>query len=141
LGQALLLQGRLREARDSARRCLQLLPQPHPLRQVVTRLLRQCERLLVLDARLPAVLKGESAAASTAERLEYARLCQSKKLYTAATRFAADAFAVDPKLADNLGTGHRYSAVCAALAAAGRGQDAGQLAAPERARLRRQALT
>jgi hypothetical protein len=53
----------------------------------------------------------------------------------------ADAFAADPKLADDLTAGHRYNAACyAALAAAGQGEDAAKLDAKERARLRKQAL-
>jgi tetratricopeptide (TPR) repeat protein len=141
LGQALLLQGRFREARDSTRRCLQLLPRGHPQRPLGSQQLRQCERLLVLDARLPALLQGKAQAASAAERLEYADLCQRKQLSSAAARFSAEAFAADPKLADNLLTGHRYNATCsAALAGNGQGQDASQLGAPERARLRQQAV-
>jgi hypothetical protein len=123
------------------RRCLELLPPRHPLRPLASRLLEQCERSLALEARLPAVLQGKAAPASAPERLEYARLCGVKKVYAAAARLYAEAFAADPKLADNLATGHRYSAACASvLAAAGQGQDAGRLDARERARLRRQAL-
>jgi tetratricopeptide (TPR) repeat protein len=142
LGQALLLQGHLREARDSTRRCLQLLPPRHPRRSFVSQQLRQCERLLVLDARLPCLLQGKVQVASPAEGLEYAALCYLKKLSSAAVRLCAEAFATDPKLEDNLAADHRYFAACsAALAAAGQGQDAIQLTAQERARLRRQALT
>jgi serine/threonine-protein kinase len=141
LGVTLLQQGRIAEARDSMRHCLQLLPKGHPLRQFVSQQLAQYERLLALDARLPALLKG-TARLTAAEHLEYAQLCGLKKLFAAATRFSATAFAADPKLADNLLAGHRYNAACnAALAGSGQGQDAAQLDASERARLRRQALT
>jgi hypothetical protein len=103
--------------------------------------LRRCERLLDLEARLPALLQGKIQPASPAERLEYAGLCQLKKLYTAVVRFYAEAFTADPKLANNLLAGHRYQAACAAaLAGSGQGQDASQLDSQERARLRRQAL-
>jgi tetratricopeptide (TPR) repeat protein/tRNA A-37 threonylcarbamoyl transferase component Bud32 len=141
LGEVLLWQGRFRQARDSTRRCLHLLHPRHRLRPLTSRQLRQCERLLVLEARLPALLQGKAQAASPAERLEYAGLCQFKKLYTAAVRFHAEAFTADPKLADNLASGRRYGAACsAALAVAGQDKDAGQLTAPERAHLRRQAV-
>lgn len=51
------------------------------------------------------------------------------------------ALELDPKLADDLGAGHRYDAAgLAALSAAGRGEDAGELGDPERARLRKLAL-
>jgi tetratricopeptide (TPR) repeat protein/tRNA A-37 threonylcarbamoyl transferase component Bud32 len=141
LGETLLGQGRFRAARASLRRCLQLLPPIHPLRTWASGQQRQCERLLVLEAGLPALLQGKAPAASAAERLEYADLCQRKQLFSAAARFSAEAFAADPKLADNLLTGRRYNATCsAALAGNGQGKDASQLDAPERARLRQQAV-
>jgi serine/threonine protein kinase/Tfp pilus assembly protein PilF len=141
LGQALLQQGRLTEARDSTRRCLQLLPQRDPMRLIASQQLRQCERLLVLDARLPALLQGQAQPASATEHLEYADLCQRKRWYGAAAHFAAAAFAADPKLADNPATGQRYNAACwAARAVVGQGQDK-HLAAGERARCRQQAVT
>src|SRR5262249_58330209 len=60
----------------------------------------------------------------------------------AAAGFAAEAFAADPKLADDLKAAHRYDAARhAALAAAGQGEDAGKLGGSERRALRRQALT
>src|SRR5262249_45147269 len=60
----------------------------------------------------------------------------------AAARLYADAFAAEPKLADDLKfPHHRYNAACyAALAAAGKGEDAATLPEKERAGLRRQAL-
>jgi tetratricopeptide (TPR) repeat protein len=135
LGQALLRQGRFAEARDSTRRCLQLLPQRHPMRSSVSRQLRRCERLLALDARLPTLLKGQEQPASAAEGLEY-QLCWYKQRYAA----AACLFAADPKRAGNIGAGQRYNAACAAaLAAAGKGADAAGLGARETDRLRQQA--
>src|SRR5205823_5291621 len=70
-------------------------------------------------------------------------MCQlpCKSLYAAATRFYAEAFAQQPKLADDLNAQPRYEAACAAaLAGCGQGKDADQSDAKERARLRRQAL-
>jgi tetratricopeptide (TPR) repeat protein len=140
LGQALLRQGRLTEARDSTRCCLQLLPERHPLRSMGSQQLHQCERLLVLDARLPALLTGKAQPASAAEALEFAQLCRYKQLYAAAARFGAAAFAADPTRADQLAAGHRYHAACsAAQTAVGQGQDAPRDAA-ERARWRQQAV-
>jgi hypothetical protein len=71
-------------------------------------------------------------------------LCQQehKKLYAAAARYYAEAFAAQPGLADDLRDESRYSAACAAACAGcGQGEDAGRLDDQERARLRRQALT
>jgi tetratricopeptide (TPR) repeat protein len=104
---------------------------------------REAERLVVLDEKLPKVLKGEVQPADAAERLELASLCQMyKKRYVAAVRFYADALKAEPQRADDLSKSPRYNAACAAaLAGCGRGTDAGQLEDPERARLRRQAVS
>jgi serine/threonine-protein kinase len=64
-----------------------------------------------------------------------------KRLYAAAARFYAQAFAAELELADNLYTGDRYNAAyAAALAGCGQGEDALKLDDQERTRLRRQAL-
>jgi tetratricopeptide (TPR) repeat protein len=141
LGQALLGKGRYAEARDATARSLELLPDKHPLRAFASQQLQTCERFVKLDARLPRLLRGEDKPASAGECLGAVILCRHKRLHAAAARFSADAFAADPKLADNLQTGHRYVAAgSAALAAAGQGEDAGKLDDQERARLRQQAL-
>ena len=96
-----------------------------------------------LDAKLPRVLKGEAQPADAAERLDLAQMCQlpGKSLNAAAVRFYTDAFAAEPKVADDLGAAHRYNAACAAaLAGVGQGQDARDLDDKGRARLRQRAL-
>jgi tetratricopeptide (TPR) repeat protein len=140
LGEALLARGRWAEARAATRRCLGLLPPRHPLRAPVTQLLQQSERMLALEARLPAVLAGKDRPAGTAECLQFAHLCQVTKRYTVAARLYADAFAADPKLAEDLRAAHRYNAACCAARAAGQGADAPKPEDKERARLRGQAL-
>jgi tetratricopeptide (TPR) repeat protein len=104
--------------------------------------LRDCERLVALERRLAAVLRGQEQV-TAAEKVEFALLCLSRheKLHAASARLFADAFAADLKLAEDLPKKTRYNAACAAaLAAAGQGQDAGKLSDAERARLRGQAL-
>ncbi len=104
---------------------------------------KECERLVELDAKLPRVLKGETQPADAGECLTLAELCQlpSKALHAAAVRFYAGAFAKQPQLAEDLRDQPRYNAACAAaLAGCGQGSDAGGLDDRERARLRRQAL-
>jgi tetratricopeptide (TPR) repeat protein len=102
--------------------------------------LETCERLLAIDARLPALLRGEERPAA-ADLLELARSCRDYGRPHAAVRLYDAAFAARPELADDLGGGHRYLAACAAVqAAADPGPDAARLGAPERAGLRRQAL-
>jgi tetratricopeptide (TPR) repeat protein/serine/threonine protein kinase len=103
--------------------------------------IRQCERLVELDGRLPGLLAGTSVPASPSERIELAEVCNLKKLNRAAVRFYERAFSGQPGLADDLSSFKRYNAACvAAQAAAGQGKDAGKLDSRERARLRRQAL-
>jgi hypothetical protein len=89
---------------------------------------------------LPALLQGEAQPADAAERLAVAQVCQYKRLYAASTRFSAEAFADQPRLAEDLRAGHRYAAACAAArAGCGRGQDAARLNEEDRARWRGQA--
>jgi serine/threonine-protein kinase len=142
LGEALLAQGHYAEARDATRRCLDLLPERAPQRQTVNRQLGQCERLVALEEKLPALLGGKDKPADNPERLTLAWMCLShKKLYVAAVHFYEDAIAADAKLADNPGNGHRYNAACAAaLAGCGQGNDADKLDEKERTRLRHQAV-
>jgi hypothetical protein len=102
---------------------------------------RDAERLVTLDRKLAAVLKGTARPAGAAEQLGLADVCRLTKRYAAAARFYADAFAADPKPADDLPASHRYNAACcAALAAAGQGADDPKPAPKERARLRGQVL-
>jgi tetratricopeptide (TPR) repeat protein len=109
---------------------------PHPSAQWV----RNCERLVELDGKLPAILSGQSQPANAAERLDLAAICQRKKRHVAATRFYGEVFAEKPQLAADLRFPHRYNAACsAALAGCGQGEDAAGLGEKERARLRRQA--
>jgi tetratricopeptide (TPR) repeat protein len=103
--------------------------------------LRQAAARAALEARLPSLLNGELDPADNAQRIELVDVCHLKKLHYAAARFCADAFAAEPKLADDLQTGNRYNAACsAALAAAGLGNDAANLDDVVRTRLRKQAL-
>jgi serine/threonine protein kinase/Flp pilus assembly protein TadD len=104
------------------------------------RWVREGERLVDLDGKLPAILRGEEEPATAAERITYAELCAYKRLYTSAAGFYRDAFTAQPALENGPG-GHRYSAACAAaLAGCGQGKEAGGFGGPEAARLRQQAL-
>jgi eukaryotic-like serine/threonine-protein kinase len=97
--------------------------------------------LKTLEGRLPGLLRGEDNPGSASETVDAAELCALKRLYTDGTRFYARAFALDPKLADQWRDRNRYAAACcAALGAAGRGDDATALDESVPIRLRRQAL-
>jgi serine/threonine protein kinase/tetratricopeptide (TPR) repeat protein len=142
LGHCLVRQGRFTEGRDALQRGHELGSKQagwnHPSAQWV----RNADALIRLDGRLATILEGKAQAANNSERLALALLCQqNKRLYAAATRFYAEAFAAEPKLAENLEASHRYNAACAAtLAGCGQGEDASKLDAGKRADLRKQAL-
>jgi tetratricopeptide (TPR) repeat protein/serine/threonine protein kinase len=141
LGNALKQQGEFREALKQVRRGHELGCKDRGWRYPSARWVRQCERLIELDEKLPGVLDGKRTPASPAERIELAKLCALKRLYRVAVRFYEEAFAADARLAENLGAGNRYAAACAAaLAGCGRGEEATKLDDRVRARLRRQAL-
>src|SRR5262249_32546229 len=148
LGHTLQHQGEFRKALEALRRGHELGSKnprwPYPS----DRWVRQCERLVELDGKLPGVLAGKTTPASPGERIELARLCNSKRLYRAAARFSKEAFDAEPRLANDVGGAHRSNAAChrynaacaAALAGCGQGKDAADLDDAERARWRRQAL-
>jgi eukaryotic-like serine/threonine-protein kinase len=143
LGGALEEKGEFAEALRYRRRGHELGSEdprwPYPSAQWM----RNCERLVELDSKLSAILSRQKQPADNAERLALARLCQMpfKQLNLAAQRFYSEAFADEPKLADDLNAEHRYNAACAAaLACYGQGKDADKLDDKERARLRQQAL-
>jgi hypothetical protein len=69
------------------------------------------------------------------------KLCASRRRYVPAIRLYADAFDIDPKLADDMTAQHRYDAACyAALAASGQRKDDEELDDKQRLRWRKQAL-
>jgi superkiller protein 3 len=136
IAQALLMLGRFEEARASAQQAVSLFPPGKPEQAAANRRLQQCERMLALERRLSAVLRGDEAEpADPAERLALAEVAARKQRYTAAARFYAQSPGNDVPAGPQ-----RYNAACAAaLAGCGRGAD--DLGASERARWRQQALT
>jgi serine/threonine protein kinase/Flp pilus assembly protein TadD len=141
LADALLRAGRFAEAREAALHGLELPPGQEAGRPALRQTLEQCDRMLVLDARLPALLRGTKPLADTGEQLALARLCRDYGRPYAAAHLYAGAFTARPALADDLGSRNLYDAACtAARAAADRGTGAARLSETERAALRRQAL-
>jgi serine/threonine-protein kinase len=139
LGTALAEQGRFAESLGPTRRGHELGSRqpgwPHPS----AALLRQAERLAALEARLPALLRGDDQA-TPADLVGQAEICQAKRLHAAAARFAAAALATEPGLAQRLNDVRYNAARSAARAAAGQGEDAARLPAKAKAALRRQSL-
>jgi hypothetical protein len=101
---------------------------------------RQGERLVSVAPCLPAVLKGEHQPADSSERLAFGEMAYCSKHYAASVRLYATVLEADPKLADDLKTGHRYNAACsAALAGTCKGDDDPPPEEAEKAKLRQQA--
>ena len=97
-------------------------------------------RFLALDARLAAVLKGKETPKDEVERTRLAYRAYQKSLHGASARLFAEAFANDPKLADDRQAQNRYNAARAAsLAASGQGKDEPPPDDSSKANLRRQA--
>jgi serine/threonine protein kinase/tetratricopeptide (TPR) repeat protein len=137
LGHTLRKQGEFRQALEELRRGHELGSRKPRWPYPSGRWVRQCERLVELEGRLPGFFAGNIMPAGPAERIELAEMCSLKRLHRAAARFYEEAFTAQPGLVAR----HRYNAAChAAMAACGQGKDADQLEAPKRARLRCQAL-
>jgi tetratricopeptide (TPR) repeat protein len=143
LGLALRNRGRLNDALFSLKKGHELGSKMPGWSVPSAQLVLDCERLVALERRLPAVLRGADRPADAVERIEFARLCQLdyRQLFAASARFYEAAFADRPGLAEDLQEGHRYNAACAAAqAASGQGKDAPPLDAAARSRWRRKAL-
>ena len=141
LGQCEEYQGNLDQALAAYRRGQELSEYGKPVTPALLEMIRSVERQIALAARLVGVLRGEDKPSSAAESLAFARLCSGRKLYVAAARFFADAFAADPKLALDRDAQDRYDAACsAALAGCGKCKDNPPPEEAARTRLRRQAL-
>jgi tetratricopeptide (TPR) repeat protein len=141
LGRALFDQGAFAEAAAVYKRAQEVAAKDPRWAVPAAQSQKAAERMARLEARLPAILKGQDKPADAGERLALARLClhPKRRLPLAAARFFTEAFA-DPKLADKIPSAARYDAACAAaLAAAGQGEDTAKLDGKEREHWRRQA--
>jgi hypothetical protein len=97
--------------------------------------------MVSLEPKLPAILNGDVNLNTPAERLALAQMCYDKNLQAAAARFWTEAFESDAKLADEVESGNRYNAACAAaLAGAGKSKDDPAPNDIAKAKLREQAL-
>jgi tetratricopeptide (TPR) repeat protein len=141
LGIALRSRGEFTEAVAELRRARELAKADPQLLQQIERDLGATEQQAPLAARLPAVLAGTAQPTDAAEMLGFAQICYDKKLRGTSARFSAEAFRLQPKLADDLQTHHRYDAACAAaLAGCGQGKDDPPLDDAARSRWRKQAI-
>ncbi len=106
---------------------------------------QQCERLVELDGKLQAILRGERRPADAAECIALTEVCLFKSLYATSVRFYQEAFTAQPGLIDGKPDGtrewHRYNAACMALRASnGQGKECACADEAQRTAWRRQAL-
>jgi tetratricopeptide (TPR) repeat protein len=102
----------------------------------------ECRRFVDLEAKLPAILKGEATPKDAGERLILADLSYKRSFYAASARFYAEVLAEHPELADDPRNSLRYNAACmAAMAGSGQGKDEPPPDEAGRLKLRDQART
>jgi serine/threonine protein kinase/tetratricopeptide (TPR) repeat protein len=133
LGLGLQQQGRFSEALAELRRGHELGVKNPGWSNPSAQWLKQCERWLELDAKLPTALQ-EGATLSKAEQLEFGQLCTVKRWHATAAGFYAKVYA------EQSGGTHLVGIRAAALAGCGKGADASKLNEAQRTRWRRQAL-
>jgi serine/threonine-protein kinase len=138
LGRALIDAGDYPAAVEALGRVGHGPPPPDPKLDAST-LLAHAERLMGLEARLPAVVDGRDHPSDAEETAEFARLAFARHEYEAAVRLWSEAFADSPTLAtDPIAGDHHQAARAAALAWTGNSR---LEASPEaRARWREQAV-
>jgi tetratricopeptide (TPR) repeat protein len=123
LGTLLRQLGRITEALAALRRAHELGSKQPGWQLPSAELVRDCERLVALEPRLPKVLSGEEGPKDADEAVAFADLCYKTKRYAASARLYEAALTEFPKLSDDLVAQHRYNSACAAaLAGAGQGE-------------------
>jgi tetratricopeptide (TPR) repeat protein len=141
LGYALLQRGDFGEALGPFRRGHALGSKRRDWKYDSGAWVRDCQRMVEREKKLLAVLAGKTRAAGARELAGYADLCAWTRRYAAAARLWGEAFEAEAKLADDVKAGRRYqAATAAALAAAGKGRDAGGLEGARKEELRKKAL-
>jgi eukaryotic-like serine/threonine-protein kinase len=141
LGSTLLAMGKFHAALESLEKGHALGSKQKGWRHPSEAWVRDARRMVELEAKLPAIMKNETTAKDSAERLALADLGYKTGRFAASARFWGEAFAETPALADDLSKGNRYNAACSAsLAASGKGKDEPMPDEPAKAKLREQAL-
>jgi serine/threonine-protein kinase len=117
LGHALIRKGHFAEALASLRRGHELGSQKpnwnNPSKQWVT----DCERLVEMEKRFQAILKGEAKPANAHEKIAFATVCATKGLYGRASQLYLECFAEEPGLLQDRHSGLRFEAARAAARA------------------------
>jgi tetratricopeptide (TPR) repeat protein/serine/threonine protein kinase len=103
--------------------------------------MRDAERMVALESRFPAVIRGDDKPKDGNEALEFGSLAYESQQFSSSARLYSDAFRADPKLADDMTLEHRYLAASSgALASAGKGVEKPPLDEKAKTRWRNQAL-
>jgi serine/threonine-protein kinase len=119
LGRALTDAGEYQAAIEALRRVGPGPPPADPKLDAAT-LMAQTERLIGLEARLPAVIDGSDHPADAETMAEFARLAFARHEYEVSARLWSEAFADSPTLAiDSVAGDHYQAARAAALACTG----------------------
>ena len=140
LGLALRSQAKFKEALAELRKGHELGAKQVGWRYPSAQWVADCEALVALEVRIPAMLRGDDSPKDNAERLALAQICYETKRFAASARFWGEAMANDPKLGDDRQAGHRYNAACsAAMAGTGQGIDDPKPDDAARIKLRNQA--
>jgi tRNA A-37 threonylcarbamoyl transferase component Bud32 len=143
LGTTHMQRGKFASALAHLQAAQELLLPNDQRRQPLAEAVRVAEQMVALEAKVPALLRGEVRPASPAEGILLAQICQSpvKRLYATAARLYLEAFADQPALAEDEQNHHRYNAACTAvLAGTGQGEEAAKLETRARAAWRKHAL-
>jgi tetratricopeptide (TPR) repeat protein len=137
---ALTCAGRFAEAPKAAK-VLPALRLDEPRRRRAQRELEICRVLEPLTGKTEAILVAAEPPTDVAMQRSLAEWLYDRRQTAASVRLYEAAFARQPAFTDDVSTGHRYCAACAAaLAGCGTGTDAGRLNDQQKAALRRKSL-
>ena len=140
LARALMSVGNLEAARDALDSRRGGPPPREPSPEHVA-LAGEIRRMMALDARLPALLRGEDRPADAGESAAFARLCASRRLYAASARLWSEALGARSEEGGDHRSDDRQQAVrAAAMAGGGSGKDTPSPDEGGRKRWRAQAL-
>jgi serine/threonine protein kinase/Tfp pilus assembly protein PilF len=119
LGQSLIALDQFSAAEAATRHALQRLADDNPQRNHVAAQLDRCQRLAILEQRLPAVVDGTDRPIDDDDGLLLAELCFIKQQYDVSARLYRECFAAASQPRDELFRMDGFTAVRAAAQAAG----------------------
>jgi serine/threonine-protein kinase len=140
LARSLQAQDKVQEALSEYRTVLKLAAPGSPAAGGAAQRIERINTQIALGDRLTGLLEGTEKPRDNAEAGLVAQVAFDAQRFAAAARISAELIAAEPKLADEVRSGLRYNAACAAaLAANGQGRD-GPTTDEGRVRLRQQCL-